>query len=146
MTALRHAVLVLVLSIVMTGCAQDPEPTPEPTVSYTPIADEQLYADITRLPGVQSVDLDYVDSVTAGRGYIGSIVIDDGADAAQILDHAIAILRQGQPDATMTIHALRGDERITPRTALDLTQTDLRELENRYGPQPGDGQPPEVAP
>lgn len=92
---------------------------------YTPIPDKQLFAQIAAIPGVTTVSLSYRDEFGNSNDYVGEIRVDPAADAAVVLDHAFAILRQGRWRASMSLFAVQNE---------------------RYDPQPGNGLPPESPP
>ncbi|EFQ82180.1 hypothetical protein HMPREF0063_12704 [Aeromicrobium marinum DSM 15272] len=109
----------------------------DPTPAYTPIPDEQLYAQILAVPGIQSVDIAYVD--TLENLYAGKVAIAPDADAQEVLDRAHAILRQGRADADINLVGVQDGRQVRFE---DLDVGTRAELEQRYGPQPGDGTPP----
>ena len=111
----------------------------EPAGDYTPVADRELYSQVEALPGVRRVDVGYSDSFGNSNIYQGEIQVADDADLRDILDRAIAILRQGAPDATMGLTVYSSTASVTPR---DLDLGTAADLEQRYGPQPGTGEPP----
>jgi hypothetical protein len=136
-------VLAGLLSVGAAGCSPS-EGTldgPEPTVSYTPVPDDELFADVAELPGVSQVDLEFDDSSTGGYGYVGDLRLEPGGDPVQALDRVIAILRQGRPEAAMTIE-VRQPDRTTTTVDLPMRSATEPYLTDRYGPQPGDGSPP----
>ncbi|MGI9156140.1 MAG: hypothetical protein ACR2FG_05820 [Marmoricola sp.] len=108
--------------------------------SYTPVADQDLYARIARLPGVTRVDVSYTDTFTSTNSYAGNVYVTAKAPAEQVLVKALAILWQGHPGAAMTGVA------VAPPGKVQLFPSDLG-LESRtsfvqkFGPQPGDGKP-----
>lgn len=142
MTAMRLAV-VLVLVLAVSACGGDRSTDPsDPPNGYTPVADEVLFAEIARLPGVVSADLQYTDTFANPNVYGGTITVAPGEDPRSTLDHAIAILRQGHRDAVMALYAKAVDGQYRyGANSLGLGSTDT--YAERYGPQPGDGKPPD---
>jgi hypothetical protein len=140
-------VLPVVCLLVLTGCllggngAADPDPSP----TYDPVPDDQLYAQVARVEGVRSVDLDYMDSFANPNSYGGTIAVErDAKNVAHIVDQACAILWQGHPDASILFEVTLPDRSTVSSTAYHLA--DPQDLEKRYGPQPGTGEPPRGAP
>lgn len=142
----RWALLVVVCAAVLLGgCGRDEPDDP----GYSPVPDDQLYSRIAELPEVTDVDVDFVDDVTNGRTYIGGIEVTRTADPLAVLDQAIAILRQGRYRASMGLSVLRpapsGKLEVTYGFELGIAPSEP-DLTERYGPQPGTGQPPETPP
>jgi hypothetical protein len=107
---------------------------------YPPVPDDELYARIAKLPGVQASDIRYDDTWPESK-YRGEITVEPGADVQAVLDAAYAVLRQGRADVAITVSALQD------RTSIRFEGLGGRSgipanLEKRYGPQPGDGTPP----
>ena len=119
------------------------------TSTYTPLPDDELYAQIASLDGVAEVQISFVDEVNTNNTYAGFVMMEsevDRAEALGILDHAYAILRQGRPDAHMNVMGRSATDSSEPYT-LDTVDLQLAggvapALEERYGPQPGTGEPP----
>ena len=130
--------------LVLTGCVLGGGSDPDKGSSYDPVPDAQLFADVGRIDGVRSVDLDYLDSFANPNSYAGTITVEPGAkDVAGIVDRMCAILRQGHPDASILVSvALRGNATVAT-TAYHVALP--QDLEKRYGPQPGTGEPPQDA-
>lgn len=114
-------------------------------LGYTPIPDKQLFAKIAAIPGVATVELSYRDEVGNSNDYVGEIGVDPAADAAAVLDHALAILRQGRWRASMSVFVVQNERRIST-SVLDAKGATELYLTERYGPQPGNGMPPESLP
>lgn len=115
--------------------------------SYTAVADPTLLDRIGEVDGVTAVDIDHLDTFETGNAYIGTISVAAGADARAALDHAIAILRQGAEGAAINVSAAQGAEgQGVTMTDLGLPAGTDKFLTKRYGPQPGDGQPPPSTP
>lgn len=120
----------------VTSCAQ---PAPKP--GYTPVPDKQLYSRIAELPGVAKVDISYQDDLDDPATYVGEINLAPRADPEQVLDQAMAILRQGRFRALMALSAYPP---TSPAIYSDTVAGHTRDdLDTRYGPQPGSGQPPD---
>lgn len=134
---MRLVALVVLLAI-LGGCRGSDEPKGP---DYTPIADADLFAQIADLPGVSDVDVRYRKEFSYGNGYAGEITVDEGADAAATLDKAYAILRQGRFQVEISVVAMQGRKQIAS-SAFGLVAGTTANLDERYGPQPGDGTPP----
>lgn len=108
---------------------------------YTPKPDAELFKAIRELPGVARTDM--LDSTTGfqeGTGYSGYILLEHGADTAALIDATLAILWQGRRNAGYGLIKWNQDGKGYRDTDVGLgTQKDLEE---RYGPQPGTGVPP----
>lgn len=133
--------LVSALLLALTGCGSMRE-VPM-TSQYT---DAQLFAQVADLDGVVSADLSYRNIFGSANGYVGRIVVAEEDRALLLLDHTYAILRQGHRNATINVDVL-----VKPTGNIfddyDLLGSDpAARLEDRYGPQPGDGTPPSVPP
>ena len=140
-TIARIAVLVT-FCVALAGCGGSDEPKGP---GYAPIPDKQLFAQIAAIPGVTTVGLSYRDEFGNSNDYVGEIGVDPAANAATVLDHAIAILRQGRWRASMSLFAMQNERRISTNV-LDMNAPTDRRLTERYGPQPGNGLPPESPP
>lgn len=136
----RTAVAILLLVATLTGCLRTRESGDDPP-DYTPLADSTLYTQIAGLPGVTAVDIEWRDEFGNSNTYVGTVTVDSSVDPRATLDHAVAILRQGRPDALMTVQVIQ-DGVATQLSALGISGTDP-DLTERYGPQPGTGEPPE---
>lgn len=133
---------VVALCMIVGACGSESPPSGP---DYTPIPDKELFAQIANISGVTEVDLSYRDTFESGSDYVGTIKIDSDADPAVVLDHALAILRQGRWQASMTVVALQGKSQ-TATDVLGLKSPGEPFLTERYGPQPGDGKPPVSTP
>lgn len=130
--------LVVVWSVAACGTPAPQRP------DYKPVPDRSLYARIGDLPGVTEVDIVYKDSPGDPETYVGSFRVKAGTDPLRRLDQAMAILRQGRFQAAMSLSVYPPDRPAIYSDALaGYTRTDL---DKRYGPQPGDGKPPESTP
>lgn len=136
--------MALVGALLLVGCGRAEPADP----GYRPVPDEELFSRIAALPEVTEVDIDFVDTVTNGRTYIGDIQVTPEAEPLAVLDRAIAILRQGRYGASMGLSVLRpgptGRLRVTHGFELGISPSEP-DLTERYGPQPGTGEPPETA-
>ncbi len=135
---LRLTAALTTLILLAGACSSGGSDAPDKP-SYSPIPDEQLFSQITRLPGVESADISYNDAFP-DNAYVGRVTLAPDADAQRTLDTILAILRQGRPDVDMNIQAQQ-DGRAVSLDAIDGPTT-RGNLEKRYGPQPGDGTPP----
>ena len=140
-TISRIAALV-VFCAVIAGCGGSEAPDGP---DYAPIPDKQLFAQIAAIPGVTTVDLSYRDEFGNSNDYVGEIGVDPSADAAMVLDHGLAILRQGRWRASMSVFVVQNARRISTNV-LEMNAPTDRRLTERYGPQPGNGLPPTAAP
>ncbi len=115
--------------------------TPEPT--YEPVPDSELYQQVGALPGVRSADISWDSTFTNGAVYSGTVRLERRVDPVATLDHVTAILWQGRPDSSVIL------EVVTPRGTINNASIRLQgylEIEERFGPQPGDGEVPPDAP
>lgn len=135
MSLLRALVVVVILASL--GACHDGKKDDEP--DYTPIADDRLFQQIGDLPGVTDVSVKWSDDF-GNTGYIGRVTVDESADPVDTLDRAYAILRQGRYDAPIAVTVVQ-DGRMTSAAALGIGSS-AAELTERYGPQPGTGEPP----
>lgn len=133
----RLSVLLLLLAVA--GCSLGNLPTPRAT--YRPTPDAELYARIASLPGVTGVKIRWTNGFDFPNGYRGTIDARRGTNGASILDHALAILRQGRAGASLTglEVAPEGEFAVFPSEFGLKGQADYTA---RYGPQPGAGLPP----
>lgn len=128
-----------IMFLALAGCSLSNLPTPRAT--YGPVPDERLYREIAKIPGVSRVELRWTNGFDRPNGYRGRVYTRRGIDAVNVLDHALAILRQGRPGASF------GGFEVVPDSGFALgpshvgleTQADYTA---RYGPQPGTGLPP----
>jgi hypothetical protein len=123
----------------LTACGQQ-----APTPDYQPVPDPSLYARVAKLPGVTDVDIKFRDTADAPKTYVGEIRVERGTDPVERLDQAIAILRQGRYQAAIDIVLYPpGRPGVESTSIAGYTRASL---DQRYGPQPGDGKPPDTAP
>lgn len=134
------AVVGLLVACLVAGCGH--RATPEPT--YRPVPDQKLYARIAQLPGVSSVQIDFSTSPDNPSTYVGEIKLRSGSDLARRLDQAIAILRQGRYRALISVSAYSPTQPAV--YAHSLAGSTRADFDKRYGPQPGDGRPPDTTP
>ncbi|MCD9199890.1 hypothetical protein [Aeromicrobium wangtongii] len=132
--------LLLLGVLLLAACSSGGSDSDGSAPSYRPVPDDELYARIAQLPGVEAVDIRYDDTWPESK-YRGEITIESGADPQAVLDATYAVLRQGRPDVAISV---RG---VQDRTSISFDLLDGRSgipanLEKRYGPQPGDGTPP----
>lgn len=132
-------VLVLCIVVLLFARGRGGQTTTQP--DYTPISDKQLYSQISKLTGVTTVDISYLESLESGSSYTGKVSLGSGHDAVAVLDRAIAILRQGRWGSGVDLEII-APQRTTSVSDLGLEDGTWPELEKRYGPQPGDGLPP----
>lgn len=130
-TVLRTALAGLLL-LALTACGGP---------GYDPLPEATLYADIEAIPGVTDQNIDSFDSTSEGTGYSGPIFVDNEADPVAVLDQVLAILWQGLPEANPGgVRVIDEDgTRVDPSDVGLIVRTDI---EARYGPQPGTGEPP----
>lgn len=132
-------VAVFALCVALASCGGSEAPN---RPKYTPITDEELFAQIATIPEVSEVDIDYQDTFENGKGYVGEITVDAVADVPAVLDHAVAILRQGRWQVDISVVAVQ-DRRQVSTDVLGLESPIEPYLTERYGLQPGNGLPPE---
>jgi hypothetical protein len=130
-------VLLAVGSMLLTGCG-DPSPKP----SYDPVPDTDLFAQVEKLPGVRSADLEYSDSFANPNEYAGTVTVARTADVAGVVDRMCALLWQGRPEVSVHVTVSYGSREVT---TADLRLSTPDDLERRYGSQPGSGEPPPSA-
>lgn len=136
----RAAAALLAALVVVPMSACTPGGTPEP--SYSPVPDEELFSRIEQLPHVTGSRVSFRDNPTEGEVYTGSITLDGTVNPYEVLDEATAILRQGRAAAGILLAASGPSGReYTNDEFSGFTEKDLAE---RYGPQPGDGEPPDA--
>jgi hypothetical protein len=137
----RLPVLLLGLLLLVTACSSGSSDGGGKKADYTPIPDDELYAAIGEIPGVQAVDIRYNDTFPEKK-YGGEITIESGVDAQDVLDAAYAVLRQGRFDVGISVFGLQDKTSISFDRLGGRSGIPSR-LEERYGPQPGDGTPPD---
>ena len=135
-------VSVFAMCVALASCGGSEAPD---RPDYTPIPDKQLFAQIAEIPGVRGVAIKHLDTFDNPNDYVGDIEVNLSADAAAILDQALAILRQGRWRAGMGISAVQ-DTRVVSTDVLGIKSPTDEFLAERYGPQPGNGLPPESTP
>ena len=129
----------LLLLAGLAGCARAPSPDP----TYTFVDDQILYQQVADLPGVRSADISWDSSFTNGAVYSGTVRLERRVDPVDTLDHVTAILWQGRPHSSVILDV------VTPRGTINNASIRLQdhlEIEERFGPQPGDGEVPPDAP
>ena len=134
-----HIAALVVFCAVLAGCGGSEAPD---RPDYTPISDKELFAQIATIPGVTKVEIEYVDTFENPNDYIGAVDVGADGDAVETLDNALAILRQGRWQAAIGVVVLQ-DGHQTSTSMLGLNAPTDRRLTERYGPQPGNGLPPE---
>jgi len=142
--ALAAAFTLILAVAALTGCQPEQE---ESVPDYTPRTVDELTAEIEQLPGVASVSLTFTEDVGTGPKYRGEVRLaaDAGTDPLRTLDAVHAILRRGEPRATFGVGVIDPADHAAYH-ANELGLTNLRSIEERYGPQPGDGTPPSELP
>lgn len=125
--------------VVFAGCSLNNMPSP--VANYRPVPDARLYASVADISGVTSVDLTWTNGFDNPNGYGGDIRVRRDVDVVEILDRALAILRQGRPGASL------GGIQVAPEGAFAISPTDFglwteSDFTARYGHQPGSGLPP----
>lgn len=139
--ARRAGGLLMVLVMTLAGaCSGGSERETGP--DYEPVPDRELFAQVAQLPGVTRVDISFQDTFTSGRGYVGTVEVDADAEPSAVLDQAMAVLRQGRWRASITLDVRQGT-RSTTFVDLGMASGTEPDLVERYGPQPGDGSPPD---
>lgn len=139
---MRAAVVGVLATCVLTGCSPEREPKP----SYTPVPDEKLFAEVADLPGVLGEDLEWVQEPDDGDLYGGVVFVRRKQDSCRVLDQTYAILRKGRPDAPILVRVVPGPPTDDPGPGLNSEALDpdlYLHPERRYGPQPGNGKPPD---
>ena len=127
-------VVVLVLVRLLVGSQDSDAP------SYTPVPDDELYADISALPGIAAVQLVYDEA----GGYTGTVLVGPGRELCPVLDRVFAILRQGRPDAPIDVTVAKEADGSTSGRSLRMEEVDpavAADPVQRYGAQPGTGAP-----
>lgn len=134
-----HRIAFAIALFVIAGCSLGNVPTPRAT--YAPVPDAILYQSLAQIPGVARVDVGWTNGFDNANGYGGTIYARRGADEVDILDRALAILRQGRPSAYLgAIEVARPDAFVI--FASDVGLWTPADFTARYGPQPGTGVPP----
>lgn len=136
---LRLPLFVIGLLILISSCSSGGSDDGPLKADYTPIPDEELYSAIADMPGVERSDVSLNDTFP-DYAYVGEVDISTDADAQQVLDTIYATLRQGRFRAAINITGYQSGRDVR-LTALERSGSPA-ELEERYGPQPGDGTPP----
>lgn len=132
--------IILVLFIVATVRLMTTVPDIPMTSKFT---DEQLFAQVAALDGVDSADIAYRNIFGSDNIYVGTIVVLQRDQALRLLDHTVAILRQGRRNASIDIQVNIKSTGEALVDMYDLLGTDrYSSLDKRYGPQPGNGKPP----
>ena len=79
------------------------------------------------------------------NSYGGTVTVArDATHVSRIVDRTCAILWQGHPDVSVLFEVALPDGSLVSSTSYHLASPD--DLEQRYGPQPGTGEPPQDAP
>jgi hypothetical protein len=136
----RTLAVVVALVALAGACSGGSEKATGP--DYEPVPDRELFSRIGRLPGVISTEIQHRDTFNDRHDYVGTVTADAKVDPVRLLDQVIAVLRQGRWQASMSLH-VRQPDRTTTIVDLGLRSAGEPDLTERYGPQPGDGRPPE---
>lgn len=132
--------IILVLFIVATVRLMTTVPDIPMTSKFT---DEQLFAQVAALEGVDSADIAYRNEFGNDNIYVGTIIVSQRDQALRLLDHTVAILRQGRRNASIIIVVNVKSATGEAFGMYDLLGSDVHSnLDKRYGPQPGNGMPP----
>lgn len=102
-----------------------------------PVPDEVLFDQVAALPGVEDADLRWELNFGNTPGYMGTVTVDDDADAMCVLDQTLSILFQGRQDTSSRAVEVVQDD-LTLRAEDLVGDAPLRE---RYGPPPAGPQP-----
>lgn len=138
---LTGQVLAVAITVaLMAGCLPGGGTDDKP--GYEPVPDDELFAEVAALDGVRSVDVRFVEGFGRTNNYGGEIVVEDPDRALEVLDRAAAILWQGREGALADLLLLGPDNQLLHYTS-DLGLRSPADYEERYGPQPGTGEPPE---
>ncbi len=125
----------------LAGCSPGPATVEE---SRPPVASERdrVIDRVEAIPGVAGTDLQVRDDATSGQSIMGSVEVSPQADPVAVLDDVYAALwtfRSWPPP--ITVVATVGDQvfgldgPLPAGSGEGLTKS---ELEQRYGPWPGD--------
>jgi len=137
---MRPVVLMVVLCLVSACSTADRSEQPR----YDPIPDSTLFARVQEVDGIVDASLSY--SRTLGdEGYRGEVVVRPTlkrAEVAEAVATVYAILRQGRANATILLEVVQRDTIITDALPGVPSSGTLDELDELFGPQPGDGTPP----
>lgn len=136
---LRLPALIVGILLLTGACVSGSSDGGREKPDYTPVPDDELFSRVAAVPGVERADVSYNDTFP-DRAYVGEVDIAADTDAQLVLDTIYAVLRQGRVDAAINVTGYQAgtDVRLA---ALDRSGSPA-ELEKRYGPQPGDGTPP----
>lgn len=137
---MMRTMMVALLGMVLAACGPSSGGDGTDDAGYTPVPDDELFSEVAATQGVVDLgNLDFYEN-WPDAGYGGEVRLAPNADAQEVLDRIYAILRQGRPRVTISVSAIQ-DGRVVRFSRLDGAGT-LPNLEERYGPQPGDGTPP----
>ena len=138
---MRHVIAAVLAALVLVGaCSTGGSDAPE-TPRYTPVPDETIFSSIRAIPGVERADLSF-NGTAPSHSYLARITVADGADAQTVLDTIYAKLWQGRRGADITLEAQQAGA-VVRLDAFEGGPVTRRLLQKRYGPQPGDGTPPD---
>jgi hypothetical protein len=132
---IRRVFLVLAAAAMLAGCLTSGSDAP-PRPAFTPVPDQELFATIAALPGVEESDIGW-----PSHAYLGSITLSSDADAQLVLDTIYATLWQGRAGADITLEAQQNGT-VVRLDAFEGGTSSRERLTERYGEQPGDGAPP----
>ena len=131
--------LVALALVALAACSTTPDDDDGPDADYAPASDAALLEQVSGLPGVETATVRFREGF--GRtGYYATVEVGDDADPLDVADRTYAVLRQGQPNVPISLEVVQ-DDTIVDTTSVAGVGTP-EELEERYGPQPGDGTPP----
>jgi len=133
-------VLVLLTLCLASACSSRSAGDP----GYDPVPDSTLFARADQVDGVVDARLSY-SSTLGDKGYRGEVTVRAGLDREQLgraVATVYAILRQGRADATIGLQVVQGTTIVTDELPGVPTAGTLAELDELFGPQPGDGTPP----
>lgn len=134
----RIVLLAAVLALLATGCGGTPQ---RPDYHGKPT--DQLIREVEALPEVAHAHLTYRNSLDAANMFAGDVHLRKGADVRSTLDRILAILWQGPYDVDLSAVYVYPDKPTpTGLTAATLGLRTRAQFVDRYGPQPGDGEPP----
>lgn len=129
-------IAVVALLLALTSCATDPKPGAD----YRPAkTDAQIYREIAALPHITDVDIQWVDDFSQGNTYTGEVTVTAERYIVETLDHVNALLRQGRFGAYPSVGVV-GNNLDISLDSVGLSASGA--IEDRYGPQPGTGEPP----